>query len=239
MIFVIGDVHGEISKLDALLKNIAAVDKNPQYIFIGDCINKGENSKAVLDMLTTMENAVFLMGNHEYYYLSYLKDGSCADKLLKYGVKSTFIDLEMTFDTINERLYLPYRAYFDNLRNFYETDRYFICHSGLPADCYGTAPENIPTEKYIHNRYDFLSNMSRIRGKKIIFGHTGFFHVYVDDVKIGLDTSAVYIRENPLTAFCTDEDFFIDSGGGMYRLEDVITCPSIPRKEPYRYGDAE
>jgi len=239
MIFVIGDVHGEISKLESLLKNIADIDKNPQYVFIGDCINKGEDSKAVLDKLITMENAVFLMGNHEYYYLSYLKNGSCADKLIKYGEKSTFVDLEMTLDTINERLYQPYRAYFDNLKNFYETDEYFICHSGLPAEFYGTPPESIPTEEFIHNRYDFFCNMNMMRGRKIIFGHTGFFHVYVDDVKIGLDTSAVYIRENPLTAFCTDYGFLVDSAGELYRPQDVKTCPCIVRKEPYRYGDAE
>ena len=48
MTFVIGDIHGEITKLKALINNIFYLDKNPHLIFIVDYINKVENSKEVL-----------------------------------------------------------------------------------------------------------------------------------------------------------------------------------------------
>ena len=68
MIFVIGDIHGEILKLKKIISNILNMGKYPTLVFIGDYIDKGENSKEVLDYLLdlqTKENCIFLWGNHE------------------------------------------------------------------------------------------------------------------------------------------------------------------------------
>ena len=45
MKFIIGDIHGEITKLKLLVKFIKDIDDKPELIFIGDYLDKGESSK--------------------------------------------------------------------------------------------------------------------------------------------------------------------------------------------------
>ena len=54
MRFVIGDIHGEISKLKLLIKYILTLDKDPELIFIGDYLDKGEDPLAVLEFLISL-----------------------------------------------------------------------------------------------------------------------------------------------------------------------------------------
>jgi len=76
----------------------------------------------------------------------------------------------------------------------------------------------------------------KIKDKKFIFGHTAFSHPYVDDFKIGIDTSAVYSKENPLTSFCLEKDFFLNNLNEKKYLIHCKKniCPIIIRKKPYR-----
>ena len=65
MNFVIGDVHGEVTKLKSLIKLIDKNEANPSFIFIGDYIDKGENSKKLLDYLIELKSKypiIFLLG---------------------------------------------------------------------------------------------------------------------------------------------------------------------------------
>ena len=83
MNFVIGDVHGEVTKLKSLIKLIDKNEANPSFIFIGDYIDKGENSKKLLDYLIELKSKypiIFLLGNHEYYWIKMNKNS-----ILKYG----------------------------------------------------------------------------------------------------------------------------------------------------------
>jgi serine/threonine protein phosphatase 1 len=68
--YAIGDVHGENGKLDDLLAQIArdAGDASHKIVFVGDLIDRGPNSHAVV--ATAMElahagAAIALRGNHE------------------------------------------------------------------------------------------------------------------------------------------------------------------------------
>lgn len=236
MTFVIGDIHGEISKLKQLINHIYALDKNSQLIFLGDYINKGEDSKAVLDYLIQLDNAVFLMGNHEYYYLKYLENGNFKEQVYKYGSETTFIDFDMNLTNIKEKLYIPYKAFFDNLKLYYETDKYFISHAGIDVNFIAKSLNGIPTEKFLFNRYDFFKYNKKIRGKIAIFGHTGFSYPYYDGYKIGIDTAATYAKDNPLTAYCSDDSTFINNLGDRYSLDELNLdkSPWINRIEPYR-----
>ena len=56
-VFVVGDVHGQITMLDELLQYWNPQEE--QLIFLGDLADRGENSKA------TLERARELMEKHE------------------------------------------------------------------------------------------------------------------------------------------------------------------------------
>ncbi|MBW7922112.1 MAG: metallophosphoesterase [Rubellimicrobium sp.] len=66
VVSVVGDVHGALEKLDSLLPRLPG-----QVILLGDLIDRGDHSAAVLD-LAAGAGIVTLMGNHEAMLLGFL-----------------------------------------------------------------------------------------------------------------------------------------------------------------------
>ena len=63
----IGDVHGCLTALDTLL-GFVELRPTDQLIFLGDYVDRGPDSKGVLDRLIELRRlheVVFLRGNHE------------------------------------------------------------------------------------------------------------------------------------------------------------------------------
>ena len=189
-----------------------------------------------MDFLIGIKDAIFLMGNHEYYYLQYITKGTYKDKILKYG-KTAFKDFNMNLDSIYDKLYKPYKDFFDNLILYYELDNYLISHAGIDVDYLEKDLKSLEPERFcIFNRYNFISLNKKVKNKIVIFGHTGFSRPYYDGFKIGIDTAAAYREESPITAFCIEKEFFIDSNDQKYELSSLRkdVCPLIKRIEPYR-----
>lgn len=74
--YAIGDVHGEIAKLDRLLHAIRADavrrEQPHRIVFLGDLIDRGPDSRAVVARamhLAETEGAIALRGNHEQLML--------------------------------------------------------------------------------------------------------------------------------------------------------------------------
>ncbi len=242
MNFVIGDVHGECTKLRALINNIISVDKQPNFIFIGDYMDKGEDAYSTLKYLMQLSqeyNCIFLRGNHEYCWeLANDNNDKYAESLTKYGGKNTInsISKGSSFLETKKILFTEFRSFFDLLKNYYAIGDYIITHSGLPPKLYNTTIEKIPTDQFLYNRYDFIRFDKLYFNKKIIFGHTGFYSPYYDGYKIGIDTAACYLETQPLTAFCTNEEFFINSNNETSQLSSInqAVCPAIPRVKAWR-----
>lgn len=240
MNFVIGDIHGEETKLKLLLKNIISIDTNPSLIFIGDYLDKGENVYATLKYLMELarkHSCVFLRGNHEYFW-ELLNSDADADYLKKYGGNNTVLSINKNLSYLEAKkiLFKEFASFFDSLKNYHVTDKYVITHSGIPPEYYNTAIEKIPSEKFLFNRYDFLQTEKKHSNKIVVFGHTGFYTPYYDGTKIGIDTAACYLPTQPLTAFCTDEDFFINSNNERFDLNTIQldNCPAIPRVKAWQ-----
>ena len=239
MTFVIADIHSEISKLIQLIENIKKICTNPKLIFIGDYIDKGEDALATLTFLDTLSKdvkCVFLKGNHEYCWLNSTMH---EEYILKYGGLSTIQSFNCSnFFETKDILSSKFKFFFDNLVNYYLTDEFLITHSGIPDKLYLNSDlKNIDSYDFLFNRYDFIkSNKLYLNKYRIIFGHTGFYTPYVDNFKIGIDTSACYLSSQPLTAFCIDTSLFINSLGECTYLNEINRdcCPNIVRVKPWR-----
>lgn len=69
-IFVIADVHGQLSSLNLILKRILPLRKQDQLIFLGDYIDRGPDSFGVVKRIIELKNLfneqiILLKGNHE------------------------------------------------------------------------------------------------------------------------------------------------------------------------------
>ena len=71
--FVIADIHGCNKTLRALIENKLVPSKEDQFIFLGDYIDRGPDTKGVISYLISIKesfrNSVFLRGNHEQMFL--------------------------------------------------------------------------------------------------------------------------------------------------------------------------
>lgn len=68
MQWVIGDIHGCALTLQKLLSQVFAKDSSPNFVFLGDYVDRGLYSKQVIGILTDLDKdypCVFLLGNHD------------------------------------------------------------------------------------------------------------------------------------------------------------------------------
>ncbi|WPQ59869.1 metallophosphoesterase [Paenibacillus polymyxa] len=74
-LFVVGDIHGELERLQALLRKW-----NPecqQLVFLGDYVDRGKNSCGVIQLVHRLHisyGAVAIGGNHESRFLQWLDE---------------------------------------------------------------------------------------------------------------------------------------------------------------------
>lgn len=61
---VIGDIHGCYDELQALLDK-AGLTEGDAIVSVGDCVDRGPETPAVLDFFQKTPNAFLIMGNHE------------------------------------------------------------------------------------------------------------------------------------------------------------------------------
>ena len=79
-LYAVGDIHGCADLLDELLEKIEedADGAAKQLIFLGDYVDRGPDSKGVIDRLVAQQkkapDTVFLKGNHEATMLDFLHD---------------------------------------------------------------------------------------------------------------------------------------------------------------------
>lgn len=65
MRWVIGDVHGMLRPLQTLVDAVRNSDRDAQMLFLGDYVNRGPESRGVVDYLLDLKGAKFIRGNHD------------------------------------------------------------------------------------------------------------------------------------------------------------------------------
>src|SRR5262249_62282326 len=84
MTFAVGDVHGCVDKLVGLVAQCLrhAGDQPSRFVFIGDYIDRGPDSRAVIDFVMAMQRqspeVIALRGNHEAMMLNAVRTGDGA-----------------------------------------------------------------------------------------------------------------------------------------------------------------
>ena len=196
-IFVIGDIHGCLDMLNRLMDKIPWRPDKDLLVFLGDYIDRGEASKAVVDYMIALKrcfpNVDCLLGNHDAMFLDYLNKRDIDQYLLNCG-GSTLMCYGITKPG-NEGNKVPpdHIEFFSSLKPYIEAEDYYFVHAGfrprVEIEKQSLQDMLWIREPFINSHFDF--------GKKIIFGHTPLQEPLVMKNKIGIDTSAVYGKTIP------------------------------------------
>lgn len=87
---IFGDIHGCDIALETILEH-AAVTADDTMVFLGDAVDRGPDSRRVLDLIVKLQHVcrvVFVLGNHEEMLLDVL-DGGDARRWLRHGGSAT------------------------------------------------------------------------------------------------------------------------------------------------------
>ena len=140
MIDFIGDIHGHADELEALLQKLgysksAGVYQHPERkaLFIGDYIDRGPKIRQTLEIVKAMvenENAIALMGNHEYNAICFHFQETEGGHLRKHLIKN-IIQHYRTLKQFQNRQseYEGYIDWFKTLPLYYETDTFRAVHA--------------------------------------------------------------------------------------------------------------
>lgn len=193
-IFAIGDIHGCLTKLQKLMDLLPLDPRRDTLVFLGDYIDRGPDSKGVIDYLLELKqkvaNVVFLSGNHEQMFLNYYLHNKGRELYLLNGGESTIISYGRAGLKDGRNMNVPesHLKFFTSLRISYETDDYLFVHAGLKP---GVPRENQDTEDMLWIRREF-TDADEDFGKTVVFGHSSQDEPLLEEHKIGIDTGAVY-----------------------------------------------
>lgn len=210
----IGDVHGRIGKLEALLDRCARYGAGgaARLVFVGDYIDRGPGSRAVVQLLMDLVQrnpgeVVCLSGNHEALLLAAVEErldtlpgtptmqewiggsGGGAATLASYGVAHAR-------DLPPEHL-----AWIAALPLFHDDGRRFFAHAGVRP---GRPLDRQGKDDLLWIREPFLSHTGTFE-RLIVHGHTPVA-ARVPDLRanrLNIDTGAGY--DGPLTAAVFDD----------------------------------
>lgn len=137
---LIGDIHGHADKLEALLIKLGYTLKNGSYahperkvLFVGDYIDRGPQIKETLQIVRRMvenEQAIALMGNHEYNALCFHFQESEGGHLRKHIIKNIIQHFETLKQFQNrQKEYEEYLEWFKTLPLFYENGKFRAVHA--------------------------------------------------------------------------------------------------------------
>lgn len=206
-LYAIGDVHGRADLLDACLAGIEAdaarhPDRRARIVFLGDLIDRGPDSRAVLDRvlaLRAQDRAVALSGNHEAMLLDAMDEPAALAPWSRNGgvetLRSYGISVPGRLDgaaaaelvaAMREAIPEAHRRVLRELGTTWRCGDYLLVHAGIRP---GIPAEAQDRHDLLWIREPFLGSRAD-HGAVVVHGHTPVPAIDVRPNRINIDTGA-------------------------------------------------
>ena len=168
--FAISDIHGCANTFDALLNKIAFSQSDTLYL-LGDYIDRGPKSKAVIDRILQLRSEGYtvhcLRGNHEQMMLDAMTDYDSRHRWRTAGGLETLDSFGVAHLSEIPAAYLDF---LNSLSFCFEVDEYILVHAGLTFLHHSPLEERVgmlwKRSWYYDINYEWLGN------RIIVHGHT-------------------------------------------------------------------
>lgn len=215
LVYAIGDIHGHLELLDALLdviaRDIATLGRGdrPVLIFLGDYVDRGPASRGVIervmDLKAVSDQGVgpevrALMGNHEETLLSFLESAEAGPAWVEFGGGETLASYDVirppgrgdaeswrVLQAQFQHNFPPaHRDFLGALELSARYGDYLFVHAGVRP---GVPWEQQQSADLLWIRNDFFSVPHRL-GCVVVHGHTPDPEPFVGHDRINIDTGA-------------------------------------------------
>ncbi len=217
---VISDIHGCYREFNALLRKVNYLPDQDKLILIGDYVDRGPNSKAIVEQVMSLQverGAVVLKGNHDKMAcdallsddedkldIHWLNNGGLHTLMSYAGADADFVQQDLGWEEyirIKQWIRQAYKHHLDYLSAlplYYETEDHLFVHAGIDP-----ALADWKTQKdydFIWIREPFYNHPVTNTTKTIVFGHTSTFEfqnnpgIWFSPLgdKIGIDGGCAY-----------------------------------------------
>lgn len=209
--YAVGDIHGRadllasmMEKLEAAHPEEAVADARPIVIFLGDYVDRGPDSRKVVDLFLDQRprgfERRFLLGNHEAAMLAFMQNPQKTRDWLASGGMSTLISygvqppslgasgeaLRQIAEQLFERMGPAHLEFFKSLERYVVQGDYVFVHAGVNPD---KRLEAQTDEELLWIRKRFLEGR-KTWDHVVVHGHTPFQQPYKDHRRISIDTGA-------------------------------------------------
>ncbi len=242
-IYAIGDIHGE---LELLTQAVAKVERdggpNARIIFLGDYIDRGPQSRGVIEFLMegvdAAKNWVCLRGNHDRMFSMFMEDYPRTDirflvgyhwlhqriggkeTLASYGCEVGDSDIVLNVHN-NARAVVPksHIAFLDSLSYSHQVGNLFFVHAGIRP---GVPIEKQDKDDLLWIRGEFLED-TRQHPLLIVHGHTPVPDARHFGNRINLDTGCGYGKQLTTAVFEDDDCWLLTDAGRLPLLPNPPT----------------
>jgi serine/threonine protein phosphatase 1 len=170
-ILAVGDIHGCLTALDALLARVAPAPDD-LLITLGDYVDRGPDSARVLDRVIALYaggRLVPLRGNHDVMLVNARAGVDCR-LWLGCGGRQTLASYGVAFPESGDLSAVPASHWVfleEHLRDWYETERHFFVHASAYPD--------LPLDEqpaYLLHWEKLVDPVEHCSGKVMVCGHT-------------------------------------------------------------------
>jgi serine/threonine protein phosphatase 1 len=207
--YCVGDIHGRADLLieiqSLILADAAAYPGSKWMLYLGDYIDRGMQSRQVIDLLLNRPlpgfDAIHLRGNHEQALMDFLRHPQATaawlefgglETLSSYGVNPTSLPLMQDLDSLAGELdaVLPdaHREFFESTQLSWTGADYHFVHAGIRP---GVKLKDQHPEDQLWIREEFTHSLLD-HGVVVVHGHTITSKPELLPNRIGLDTGAFH-----------------------------------------------
>ena len=205
--WVIPDVHGHLATLKSMVEDRIALTKDDSLYFLGDYIDRGPDSKGVIDYIINLQESGYdvnyIRGNHEDYCIRAWEDDqkrflfrSPIEKdWRKNGGNRTLESFGAKRPRDISKFYIDWMK---GAKYFIELEDYILVHAGMNFKI-DNPFEDTRSMMWIR---DFRVDRNKIAGKKIIHGHVPVEMTLIDLFRnnnydfISLDNGIYYANKD-------------------------------------------
>jgi serine/threonine protein phosphatase 1 len=198
--FAITDIHGCTLTFKALVQEQLKLKKEDELYILGDLVNKGPDSKGVLDYIKLLQESSYkircLRGNHDQMLIDAYHKGDKATNLTPEEKALTLQSFGI--DAYNE-LPKEYYNFLDKLEFYIQLPDYLLVHAGFDFN----SKDIFKNKEAMLNIRDYKVDNNVMKGKRLLHGHTPTALYSIKkalkhkDQCINLDAGCVYYKNAP------------------------------------------